>query len=162
MFLASPDGEKALCPCRLPLGEVFWGALPVLVLRVALTHIAFCWVLDGGCLGWTQPWGSQCHQRLFRRDHASHRCCSPVSSFNFPTSWREGRLGNIRKALQCWEEPWKCKISHADSKLIFHQIYLRIELLINDDSPHTDKWTNPISVLLSKNEIHTQYLQNNK
>lgn len=48
MFLASPDGEKALCPCRLPLGEVFWGALPVLVLRVALTHIVNRFLLGAG------------------------------------------------------------------------------------------------------------------
>lgn len=51
MFLASPDGEKALCPCCLPLGEVFWGALPVLVLRVALTHIVNRFLLGGGRMG---------------------------------------------------------------------------------------------------------------
>lgn len=51
MFLASPDGEKALCPCCLPLGEVFWGALPVPVLRVALTHIVNHFLLGGGRVG---------------------------------------------------------------------------------------------------------------
>ena len=51
MFLASPDGEKALCPCCPLLGEVFWGAFLVLVSRAALTHIINHFLLGGGRMG---------------------------------------------------------------------------------------------------------------
>lgn len=37
----------------------------------------------------------------------------------FPPSGGRGRVSDICNALWCWEQPGKCKTSHADSKLYF-------------------------------------------
>lgn len=119
MFLASPDGEKALCPCCPPLGEVFCRALLVTVSKTALTHIINHFLLDGGRIGGV--WAGHILEDLSATKDSSgdtsHSFCCLVSSFYFPTFWREERLSDTCNALWCWEQPWKCKISHSNSKL---------------------------------------------
>jgi len=117
-------------------------ALLVLASRAALTHIINHFLLDSGRLGGV--WVGHLLEDLSatrgtpREIRQVTDFWSLVSSFNFPTFWREGRLSDVCNTLLLGTAMEIQNIT-CRQQVIFHQIYLRIELLINEDYPHTAK-----------------------
>lgn len=164
-LLASPDeDEKALRPCCPPLSKVFWVASLVLVSRAALTHIINHFLLDGGRMG--DVWVGHILEGLSATKGSSGETRQVTASavqcphLTFPPPG--GRGGSVTFVTH-----FGVGNGHGSAKYHTHTAsYIPSNIsedwTVNNDSPRTDKGTNPISVLLRKNEIHRQYLQNNK